>query len=105
MLEYQQFNEENIFGTVSHLRDFAEELGLDTTCCFGLTEETDNEFLQQMQEALQEEIEKAELEAAITMGRCPMNFAWHREGSGYRCDGGSHFVELKDLHKYMKKNK
>ena len=26
------------------------------------------------------------------MGPCPMGFAWHREGSGWRCGGGSHFV-------------
>ena len=30
------------------------------------------------------------------MGPCPMGFAWHREGSGWRCGGGSHFVHDDD---------
>ena len=30
------------------------------------------------------------------MGPCPMGFAWHREGSGWRCGGGSHFVRSRD---------
>ena len=27
-----------------------------------------------------------------TMGPCPAGFAWFREGNGWRCGGGSHFV-------------
>lgn len=30
------------------------------------------------------------------MGPCPMGFAWHREGGGWRCGGGSHFVHDDD---------
>jgi hypothetical protein len=26
------------------------------------------------------------------MGRCPAGFSWFREGSGWRCCGGSHYV-------------
>jgi len=26
------------------------------------------------------------------LGPCPMGFAWHREGAGWRCGGGSHYV-------------
>lgn len=25
-------------------------------------------------------------------GMCPMGFSWYRQGSGWRCTGGSHFV-------------
>ena len=27
-----------------------------------------------------------------TAGLCPAGFAWHREGAGWRCNGGSHYV-------------
>ncbi|KAK0704013.1 P-loop containing nucleoside triphosphate hydrolase protein [Lasiosphaeria miniovina] len=40
-------------------------------------------------------------QALRAMGRCVMGFAWHREGSGWQCDGGSHFVTDAELSKYM----
>ena len=30
------------------------------------------------------------------MGPCPAGFAWFREGNGWRCGGGSHFVHDDD---------
>jgi hypothetical protein len=29
--------------------------------------------------------------------RCPAGFDWHRDGDGWRCNGGSHFVSNDDL--------
>lgn len=31
-------------------------------------------------------------EKVMAMGLCPAGFDWHREGCGWRCNGGSHFV-------------
>lgn len=37
--------------------------------------------------------EESRLQARLkSSGRCPAGFAWHQEGSGWRCNGGSHFV-------------
>jgi len=34
------------------------------------------------------------------IGRCPVGFQWIRQGSGYRCGGGSHFVSHDQLGTY-----
>jgi len=31
------------------------------------------------------------------IGNCPMGFAWHKCGSGWRCAGGSHCVSDSEL--------
>jgi len=55
-----EFEEENDFGTVSHLRDFADELGVDTTIAFGLSEDLESEQLasigQELKAAIEEEL-------------------------------------------------
>ena len=45
----------------------------------------------------EEEEEELDREAWIldrlrSMGPCPAGFAWFRQGNGWRCGGGSHFV-------------
>ena len=42
-----------------------------------------------------EEREEEDYEARRlrTMGPCPMGFQWFRSGNGWRCGGGSHFVD------------
>ena len=38
--------------------------------------------------------EEARMQARLqSMGACPAGFAWHREGPGWRCNGGSHYVD------------
>ena len=42
------------------------------------------------------ELRKQETQAQAklqAMGICPAGFAWHREGCGWRCNGGAHYVE------------
>jgi hypothetical protein len=36
-------------------------------------------------------------EKVMAMGLCPAGFDWHREGCGWRCNGGSHFVSNDQL--------
>ena len=53
---------------------------------------------EQLDELDDEEREEAQDDEATiqerlqTMGPCPAGFAWFREGNGWRCGGGSHFV-------------
>lgn len=37
----------------------------------------------------------------VTMGLCPMKFAWVRQAEGYRCTGGSHYMSDAELEKLM----
>ena len=38
--------------------------------------------------------EEARMQARLqSMGVCPAGFAWHREGPGWRCNGGAHYVD------------
>ena len=40
----------------------------------------------------EEDKDAAILERLRTMGPCPQGFSWFRQGNGWRCCGGSHFV-------------
>ena len=40
----------------------------------------------------EEDMEAFILDRLRTMGPCPAGFAWFRQGNGWRCGGGSHFV-------------
>ena len=56
------------------------------------------DVLSSMREAIKEaEKEQHRLDAPIRerlkeMCLCPAGYDWHREGDGWRCNGGSHFV-------------
>jgi len=93
------------FQELENVMEFAESLGVDTSICFGVSSDMETEQLQSMQSLVEEAIEKAQGEAVVAMGRCPCDYAWHKEGSGYRCDGGSHTATLKEIHRHMKDSK
>ena len=66
MFNYQtDFDNENDFSSVTHLRDFADSLDLDTSAAFGLSAEMDAEQLASVRHELQEAIDAklAELNA------------------------------------------
>lgn len=49
--------------------------------------------------------EEAKQQARVqAIGKCPMGFNWHKEGGGWRCGGGSHFVSNVDIQNYMESN-
>lgn len=52
---------------------------------------------EQKKKAEEEKIQKA----LQQMGRCVLGFAWVREGEGYRCEGGSHYVSDAQLAERM----
>jgi len=54
----EQLNNENNLGRITHLRDFADQLGLDTSLCFGMDEDTEVEQVAIIETALQEMIEE-----------------------------------------------
>ena len=81
--------------------DLADSLGVDTSMCFGVSEDMETEQLQSMQSLVEEAIETAQGEAAVKMGRCPCDYAWHKEGNRYRCDGGSHTATLEEIRQHM----
>jgi SpoVK/Ycf46/Vps4 family AAA+-type ATPase len=59
--------------------------------------------LSSMREAIKEaETEQHRIDAAVRekikeMCLCPAGFDWHREGDGWRCNGGSHFLSNAQL--------
>ena len=61
------------------------------------------DVLSSMREAIKEaETEQHRLDAAVRekikeMCLCPAGFDWHREGDGWRCNGGSHFLSNAEL--------
>ena len=78
------------------LAEVAEELELDTSYAVGLCE-MNGEELESLQSQLEAAIEKGNQEALAKMGRCCMGFKWRKEGTGYRCEGGTHFVTEAEL--------
>ncbi|KAL6832828.1 P-loop containing nucleoside triphosphate hydrolase protein [Trichoderma camerunense] len=50
-------------------------------------------FRERLTEAQKKKLEEEKIQKALQeMGRCEYGFAWVREGEGYRCEGGSHYV-------------
>jgi thiol-disulfide isomerase/thioredoxin len=45
--------------------------------------------------------QQQEQERVQAVGKCPMGFSWHKEGAGWRCAGGSHYVTDDDIENYM----
>ncbi|KAK1470006.1 ATPase [Colletotrichum melonis] len=41
--------------------------------------------------------EEEQRKKAAMMGRCPMNFEWIKQSTGFRCAGGSHFTSDEDI--------
>jgi hypothetical protein len=49
---------------------------------------------QRQEEAERLREEERQMQAKLKqMGCCPAGYAWHREGCGWRCNGGAHYVE------------
>jgi len=52
-----------------------------------------NELQQEKERRLREERERQQLNERLRRaGNCPNGYSWRREGNGYRCEGGAHFV-------------
>ena len=47
------------------------------------------------------EEERKTMSRVQAIGKCPMGFDWHKEGGGWRCGGGSHYVSDLELQAYM----
>ena len=99
MFGFEQNTETEIeFGFCKELTEVAEELDIDTSSLsFGLSEDLDEQSLLAIKAALEEAIEQANQEKLRQMGRCCMGYKWLREGAGYRCAGGSHYVTDEQL--------
>jgi AAA+ superfamily predicted ATPase len=57
---------------------------------------------QRLKEEEQRRQQQAVMERVAMIGKCPMSFAWIKQGGGYRCAGGSHFVSDEQLTKLFK---
>jgi hypothetical protein len=52
-----------------------------------------NQLQQEKERRLREERERQQKNERLrTAGNCPNGYSWRREGNGYRCEGGAHFV-------------
>ncbi|KAL7924178.1 P-loop containing nucleoside triphosphate hydrolase protein [Trichoderma austrokoningii] len=55
-------------------------------------------FRKRLTEAQKKKLEEEKIQRLLQdMGRCEYGFTWIREGEGYRCEGGSHYVSDKEL--------
>ena len=45
--------------------------------------------------------EQKMIERVQAIGKCPMGYTWHKEGAGWRCGGGSHYVSDIELQQFM----
>ncbi|KAL6802265.1 P-loop containing nucleoside triphosphate hydrolase protein [Trichoderma sp. SZMC 28012] len=67
---------------------------------FEETEDAENAelFRTRLTEAQKKIAEEEKIQKTLReMGRCVNGFSWTRDGEGYRCEGGMHFVADKDL--------
>jgi len=106
MLTFQQqeFDSEHdrSFYLCNDLLSVANELGIETG--FMLSADMELEQLQSVQAELEKIIE-AEYEAKKDdfrrMKRCPQGFKWNPEGTGWRCEGGSHYCTPEQIKQFM----
>ena len=99
MFGFEQENDtdtEMEMGFCVDLMGVADELDIDTSFVMGL-DDMDVEQLQSVKQILEAAIEQGNQEKLRSMGRCCMGYKWHREGTGYRCAGGSHYVTDEQL--------
>jgi replication-associated recombination protein RarA len=53
---------------------------------------------EELRKLLERERKRMEVKRKLaSVGFCPAGYVWHREGSGFRCGGGSHFVSFNQL--------
>lgn len=94
----QETDNENEYGVCMDLLNVAGELDLDMAAItFGMSQSMDTEDLVQLKAAIEAEIEKANQAKLKTMGRCCLGYKWRKEGAGYRCEGGTHYVSDREL--------
>ncbi len=106
MLQFQQneFDSEHdrSFYLCSDLLSVASELGIDTG--LSVYNEMELEQLQSVQGMLEAAIE-AEYEKKKDdlrrMKRCPQGYLWDAEGTGWRCQGGSHYCDAVQIKQFM----
>ena len=53
---------------------------------------------EELRKLLERERKRMEVKRKLaSIGLCPAGYVWHRQGSGFRCGGGSHFVSFNEL--------
>ncbi|KAK4067514.1 hypothetical protein Trihar35433_6074 [Trichoderma harzianum] len=61
-------------------------------------EENMKKFQERLKEAQKNILKEEKIQKSLReMGRCEAGFSWIREGDGYRCAGGSHYISDKEL--------
>lgn len=61
-------------------------------------EENIKKYQERLSEAQKNILEEEKIQKSLReMGRCEAGFTWIREGDGYRCEGGSHYISDKEL--------
>ena len=107
MFDFTQKTEtdnEQTFALCADLLNVANELGLDTSYIFGLSADMTSDQLQTIQSTLEAIIEaayEAKKEDLRRMKRCPQGYLWDREGTGWRCQGGSHYCNEEQIKQFM----
>ena len=75
-----------------------EEARLRALMAFRAKREAEDRLHRAMEEAERKRKEEAKAQKKLRdMGVCPVGFRWIKQGTGYRCAGGSHFVSNAQL--------
>ncbi|KAK0261276.1 hypothetical protein LTR35_017885 [Friedmanniomyces endolithicus] len=98
-LQQDKLKEEEEAREVIRLREEEVRLKAWLKNCADAKRQRELAEIERKRKALEQKKKREEMmkKKLMQMGRCPMGYAWIKQASGYRCDGGSHYLSDGDV--------